>query len=188
ILQWPIGMLSDRIDRRLVILGSSAMIAIIMLALALLAPVKGAVLRGEQGDGLRILIIGLFGLWGGFALTLYAICIAHAHDRGAPGQAVRLTSSLLFAWALGSTIGPLVVGLLMERLGEASLFYFAAGVAALLAVFSASRLRTREAAPADERGEFSGVPPVTSPLIGKLAPGEPEPVPAPKREPARVAG
>lgn len=176
ILQWPIGFLSDRVDRRLVIVGASLMIVLIMIGLAVMAPGKGAALRGEQGEALRLALIGSFALWGGFALTLYAVCIAHAHDRGGSGQAVALTSSLLFAWSIGAAVGPLLAGALMERLGEAMLFYFTGGVAALLALFTAWRLILREGAPAEERAGFSGVP-ITSPLIAELGPGEADPTP-----------
>jgi MFS family permease len=174
VLQWPVGLLSDRVDRRLVILGASIAIVVIMLALALVGPAKGAALRGESGDLVRLGIIALFCLWGGFALTLYAICVAHAQDRGGPGEAVALTSSLLFAWAIGATIGPLVAGLLMEWLGERMLFYFAAGIAAFLASFTGWRLVLREPAPPDERGGFAGVP-ITSPVIAELGEAAAEP-------------
>jgi MFS family permease len=169
VLQWPIGLLSDLIDRRIVVLATSTAIALIMLALAFVGPVKGAALRGESGELIRLGIIALFCLWGGFALTLYAICVAHAQDRGAPGEAVALTSSLLFAWAIGATIGPLVVALLMELLGERMLFYSSAAVAALLAGFTAWRLALRERPPAEERSGFAGVP-ITSPVIAELRP------------------
>jgi MFS family permease len=166
ILQWPIGLWSDRIDRRLVILGSSGAIVAIMIALALVAPDKSVALRGQSGEPVRLLIIALFALWGGFALTLFAICVAHAQDRGAPGQAVALTSSLLFAWAIGATVGPLVVGWLMELLGERMLFFVTAGVAGALVSFTGWRLISREPAPAEERAGFSGVP-TTSPVIAE---------------------
>jgi MFS family permease len=138
---------------------------------------KGAALRGDGGELLRLGIIALFCLWGGFALTLYAVCVAHAQDRGAPGEAVALTSSLLFAWAAGATVGPLVVGLAMELLGERMLFIFAAGGALLLATFTGWRLMLRERTPAGERSEFAGVP-ITSPVVGELVPADAEPEPA----------
>jgi MFS family permease len=169
VMQWPVGWLSDKIDRRLVILAAAGAIALIMLALAFVGPVKGAALRGESGELIRFGIIALFCLWGAFALTLYAICVAHAQDRGAPGESVGLTSSLLFAWAIGATVGPLVAGLLMELLGERMLFYSSAAVAALLAAFTAWRLTLRERPPAEERSGFAGVP-ITSPVIAELRP------------------
>jgi MFS family permease len=169
VLQWPIGLLSDLIDRRIVVLAASTAIALSMLALGFVGPAKGAALGGESGELIRLGIIALFCLWGGFALTLYAICVAHAQDRGAPGEAVGLTSSLLFAWAIGATIGPLVVALLMELLGERMLFYSSAAISAFLAGFTAWRLALRERPPAEERSGFAGVP-ITSPVIAELRP------------------
>jgi MFS family permease len=186
-LQWPVGLLSDRIDRRLVILGASAAIFVIMLSLAFVGSAKGAALRGESGDLVRLGIIGLFCLWGGFALTLYAVCVAHAQDRGASGEAVALTSSLLFAWAAGATIGPLVVGLAMELLGERMLFVLTAGAALLLAAFTGWRLMLRERPPAEERSGFTSVP-MTSPVIAELGPGDGDRAPALAEEGVPAAG
>jgi MFS family permease len=155
-----------------VILGAAGTIIAIMLALAFVGPVKGEALRGEAGEPVRIAIIGLFCLWGAFALTLYAVCVAHAQDRGAPGESVGLTSSLLFAWATGATVGPLVTGLLMQQFGERMLFHSSAAIAGLLLVFTAWRLMLRERAPEDERSGFASVP-FTSPVIAELQPGAP---------------
>lgn len=173
VMQWPVGWLSDKIDRRLVILGAAGTIIAIMLALAFVGPVKGEALRGEAGEAVRLAIIGLFCLWGAFALTLYAVCVAHAQDRGAPGESVGLTSSLLFAWATGATVGPLVTGLLMQQFGERMLFHSSAAVAGLLLVFTAWRLMLRERAPEEERSGFASVP-FTSPVIAELRPEAPQ--------------
>jgi MFS family permease len=173
VMQWPVGWLSDKIDRRLVILGAAGAIVAIMLALAF-GPAKGTALRGETGEIARLGIIALFFLWGAFALTLYAVCVAHAQDRGAPGELVGLTSSLLFAWAIGATVGPLVAGLLMELFGERMLFHSTATVAGLLAIFTAWRLMLRERPPEEERGGFAHVP-MTSPVIAELQPEPPPP-------------
>jgi MFS family permease len=173
VMQWPVGMLSDKVDRRLVILGAASTIVVIMLALAFVGPVKSEALRGSSGEMVRLGIIGLFFLWGAFALTLYAVCVAHAQDRGGPGESVGLTSSLLFAWATGATVGPLVAGLLMELLGESMLFHSTAAVAGLLAAFTAWRLVLRERAPEEDRGGYASVP-FTSPVIAELQADAPQ--------------
>jgi len=68
LLQWPLGWLSDRIDRRIVIAIASGAVTLASLAIAVL---------GDVGPGL---LVALFALWGGFGLSIYAICIAHAND------------------------------------------------------------------------------------------------------------
>jgi MFS family permease len=186
VMQWPVGWLSDKIDRRLVILAAAGAIVAIMLALAFVGPVKGAALRGESGEAVRLGIIALFCLWGAFALTLYAVCVAHAQDRGAPGESVGLTSSLLFAWAIGATVGPLVAGLLMELQGESMLFHSTAAIAGLLAAFTAWRLLLRERPPEEERSGFASVP-FTSPMIAGLQPEPPAAAPAGARASADAA-
>ena len=174
VMQWPVGWLSDKIDRRLVILGAAGAIVATMLALAFVGPAKGPALRGESGELVRLGVIALFCLWGAFALTLYAICVAHAQDRGAPGELVGLTSSLLFAWAIGATVGPLVAGSLMELLGERMLFHSTAAVAGVLAIFTAWRLVLRERAPEEARSGFASVP-FTSPVIAGVHPEAQDP-------------
>jgi MFS family permease len=186
-LQWPVGLVSDLVDRRLVILGASAAIFVIMVALALIGPGKGAALRGDSGELVRLGIVALFCLWGGFSLTLYAVCVAHAQDRGAPGEAVALTSSLLFAWAAGATVGPLVVGMAMELFGERMLFVFTAGSALLLTGFTGWRLLLREPASAAERGGFTSVP-ITSPVIAEIGPGDAGRAPALAEEQVPATG
>jgi MFS family permease len=186
-LQWPVGLVSDLVDRRLVILGASAAIFVIMVALALIGPGKGAALRGDSGELVRLGIVALFCLWGGFSLTLYAVCVAHAQDRGAPGEAVALTSSLLFAWAAGATVGPLIVGMAMELAGERMLFVFTAASALLLAGFTGWRLLLRESASAAERGGFTSVP-ITSPVIAEIGPGDAGRAPALAEEQVPATG
>ena len=157
VMQWPVGWLSDKIDRRLVILAAAGAIVAIMLALAFVGPAKGAALRGESGEMVRLGIIALFCLWGALrADALRGLRRPRPGPRARPGESVGLTSSLLFAWAIGATIGPLVVGLLMELLGERMLFYTSAAVAGLLAAFTAWRLALRERPPEEDAQRLRG--------------------------------
>ena len=93
VCQWPLGRLSDRIDRRLVIAGC-------VLAVAGLSAV--AALSGGRQDWL----LPVYFLLGGSTLTFYAVAVAHAADFAEPDQMVGVSSSLLLAWAAGSAVGP----------------------------------------------------------------------------------
>lgn len=159
-LQWPLGWASDRMDRRSVIVFSSAAVAVLSIALGF----------AEAGWGWILLL--LCTLWGGFSLSIYPICISHAQDFGNPEQTVQLSASLLMCWAIGSVIGPTGATLMMDRLGPGGLFFFSAGVMTGLTVFVAWRMTRRAPRPAEERERFVNVP-ATSPAAMTLDPRNP---------------
>ncbi len=115
LLQWPAGRLSDRIDRRLVIAALVGLAALSALGLALLG--------GGLGFGAAAL---LFALWGAGGLSFYGVAVAHMADRAEPGAMARATSGLLFVWALGAVLGPLVAGPLADAFGVGVVFWISA--------------------------------------------------------------
>ncbi|MBP2297174.1 MFS transporter [Azospirillum rugosum] len=127
VLQWPIGRLSDRRDRRLVICGvaGTAMIAAFLIA--------------KAGATSQEVLLALFTLWGSAGMSLYAICVAHANDHAAPEETVPLASAILLAWALGAALGPLLATAAMEWFGHGALFAYVGAVSGGLALFAALR-------------------------------------------------
>lgn len=161
-LQWPLGWLSDRTDRRYVIAGCAVVVALLSLLLPL-------------ADGHRPWqLLPLVFLWGGFALSFYGLCIAHAADFAEAEQMVAVSGSALFAWAGGSVIGPLVAAPLMDLLGPAALFGYAAVVETALAGFVVWRISRRAPKPPEERPPFVNLP-ATSPAVGAIDPRAPAP-------------
>src|SRR6185312_8977978 len=77
--QIPAGRLSDRIDRRSVIIGLSFVAAVVAALLVLLNP----------GDGLPLYI--LFGVYGLCAYPLYGIAVAHANDSAKEGEFAKIS-------------------------------------------------------------------------------------------------
>lgn len=132
VVQWPAGRLSDLVDRRLVIAG---LCAIAGLAACLIGLFSGLV--GEM------MILSLLALWGAGALCFYGICVSHAIDRTLPGQVPQVMSGLLFVWAAGSIIGPVISGIVMRVAGGAGLFGFAGAVLLLLAGYMLVRVGQR---------------------------------------------
>ena len=163
IVQWPLGWLSDRIDRRYVIAFATLTSAAASLAAALL---------GGQG---ATLVVFLFGLWGAFSLSVYSICIAHASDYAEPSQLVRVISSLLMAWAIGSTVGPPLATATMTAVGTDGLLFYAAAIAGVVGVFSIWRMSQRSPIPVDEREAFVNLP-ATSPAVAELMSNAPSTV------------
>jgi MFS family permease len=157
LLQWPIGRLSDRMDRRHVLL----LATVGMLALAL-----GVALLGLQS---RLLLFGLLLVYGGLAYTIYPLCVNHANDHAGRDQVVSVSAGLLLSWAAGSIGGPTLATLAMSYAGPSGLFYYVAGVAALLAIFTLWRISRRAALPADLREPFVAKAP-TTPTAAELHP------------------
>ena len=121
--QIPVGRLSDRFDRRIVlaVLGvgfASAAIALIHL------PHSASV------------ILPAAALLGGFMSTFYPVCVANAHDRMPADRVVAVSGQLILISGLGSVVGPLIGTSIMERAGINGLFYFMAAVAVLLAIMA----------------------------------------------------
>ncbi|MEQ1618391.1 MAG: MFS transporter [Terricaulis sp.] len=158
LLQWPAGRLSDRVDRRLVIAGLAGLAALASFALAL-----------WSGQLLAASAIFLFFLWGAGALSFYGIAVAHMADRAVSGKLAQSAAGLLFVWAGGSIIGPIIMGPLVDLAGVAGLFWFAGAAALAVCGLMFWRRTTREAATSKE--EFS--PQIgTSVAAGEIAYGE----------------
>ncbi|MEQ8656614.1 MAG: MFS transporter [Hyphomicrobiales bacterium] len=141
--QWPFGRLSDRMDRRLVLLALLGLSTLACLAVFFASPTTFTLL----------LVCGFaFGL---VTLPAYSIVVAHAYDHAEPNQHVTMASGLLLIFAMGSICGPLIAPVFLEQLGPGGLFLFMAVAQAVLAVYVLVRLRLRDAVPEDERGDFS---------------------------------
>jgi MFS family permease len=158
LLQWPIGRLSDKFDRRTVLFG------------VLMSTVGAAVLLGvfAVAEGNFLLLATASLLLGGFLATIYPTAVAHAFDYIDRSQMVAANSGMLLAWAVGATAGPLVASSFMA-IGPAGLFVFIAGVAITLAVYTRWRMSRRAAKPAEEQSKFVPVP-STSAIAGALDP------------------
>jgi MFS family permease len=161
ILQWPAGRISDRVDRRLVIAALAALAAVAAFALAIWS--------GRLDSFSAVL---LFFLWGAGALSFYGIAVAHMADRAEPGKLAQSAAGLLFVWAAGSVIGPIVMGPLVDLYDVAGMFWFAGFAAVFVAAAMFWRRSTREGPLTKE--EFS--PQLgTSVAAGEMAYGEDKP-------------
>jgi len=131
--QWPVGKLSDRIDRRKVIAGVAALTAIAALALSPAATV----------GGITLALAGF--VTGGLALTIYPLSLAHTNDRLEPEQMTAASSALIMVYGAGAVFGPLGAGLALGWLGPDGYGLYLAVIAALLTGYALYRLTRREA-------------------------------------------
>ena len=159
VCQWPLGRLSDRVDRRLVLVGC-------VVALALLSVATALVTSGPW-------LLPLYFLLGGSALTFYAVAVAHAADFAAADQMVGVSSSLLLLWAAGAAIGPTIAAPFIDLLGPEGLFVYAFLVATGLAAFVVWRMTRRTAPSGEAKGGFVDLA-ATSPRLAEIDPRMPE--------------
>lgn len=157
VLQYPIGRLSDRIDRRFVIAGSC-------LAAALAAAALGRFAAVDVG-----LALALAALFGGLVYPLYSLAVAHTNDFVGQRHFVAAGSALLLVYGCGAAAGPVMAGAIMGQTAPASLFYLVAAVLLAVAVFAAYRTSIRPAPPPEERASLVMLP-RTTPVIVELDP------------------
>ncbi len=161
--QWPLGRLSDRIDRREVIAGCCLGAALTAVVIVTAAPEN------------RLITLALAALHGAFLVPLYALCLAHANDFAPNDRLVETSSALLLIYAVGAVLGPLAAGPLMDAYGPALLFLAIAAALATLALFSLYRLARHRVAAAAERVTFVPIP-KTTPSVYALEEDEEEQV------------
>ncbi len=153
VTQWPAGLISDRVDRRLVVAFLAAVALAACIALYLTA--------GKVSFSITVL---LSALWGAGALSFYSVSAAHATDRTESGQIAQVMSGMLFIWAGGSVIGPILCGAVADtQAGQAGVFaavaigYFVLLAANLWRVFLRERPGEGKRSPFNLFGQTSVV-------------------------------
>ncbi len=114
VLQWPVGLAADRVDRRLII----ELIALATAAGAFALFVTGRALTGSSGT--LAFTLSAFGL-GAACFVLYPVSVAHAQDRVMPSQTVAASATMVLAYGVGSAVGPLFLSLTLEAFGPHAL-------------------------------------------------------------------
>ena len=155
-LQWPLGRLSDRHDRRRVIVGSFAIAALVSVALSMI---------GVGG----LLLMSLGALFGGLSFALYPLCVAHCNDRLLETERVAASGRLVLLYSIGAALGPVLAAGFMTVAGTGGLFLFIACCAGLAMVVGLWRQRASEPVPDKYQQEFQIVP-RTTPMAALLDP------------------
>ncbi|RMH48703.1 MAG: MFS transporter [Alphaproteobacteria bacterium] len=154
VAQYPIGWLSDRIDRRLLVAGVAALCAAMALAEFFLG-----------SGGVALLVVGF--VIGGTTNPLYALLLAHTNDFLESDDMAAASGGLVFINGVGAIAGPLVVGWFMGVAGPPGFFLYLFGLGALLAGYATWRMTRRPTA--EETGQYVTVVPTVSPVAVELA-------------------
>ncbi len=123
LLQWPVGLVSDRLDRSLVLPGLGIILAGVSLAILM-----------TSGYSLGILL-GTTTIFGGIIFSIYPVAVARAHDIFEAQDVVKVSSVLLLCYGIGAMFGPTLAASVMARTGTPyGLYFFMIAVSSLYAV------------------------------------------------------
>lgn len=153
--QYPIGKLSDRYGRRLLIAYLGAFVFII--SLLFLIPINSS--------NLEIFILG--SLLGAGIFCIYPLSVARANDiNNDETNVIEISRSLLFIYALGSFSAPLLIGMGYYILGYYTFFIWFAIFGAVLYKYAL----TRDKVPDEELSVFVKVPPIAAEISSQMDP------------------
>jgi MFS family permease len=144
LIQYPVGRLSDRMDRR-------TMIAAVCTLDAVVAGIITAI--HDLPHGVFLVLAAVFS---GFVLTIYSLAVSHVNDKLEPAQMVAASSALLRLNGTSAAIGPVLAGGLMTAFGPRAYFAALAALTGGLAVYDLWRKTRRKPVPPSQRGPFIG--------------------------------
>lgn len=147
--QYPLGAMSDRFDRRRMVIAlamSAAAIAALCIPASAVSP---------------FLVIALFALFGALALPIYPLLVAYANDQLSKDQMLGAASKLVLLYGLGAILGPLLVGEFMLRFGSTGFLIYLVIVYGGTGAFALYRTLIRPT-PARETAAIVQLSPVTT--------------------------
>lgn len=139
--QVPVGYLSDRKDRRVVLVGVSVV--------AMLADIMFIAFNASY-----FLSIATVAVFGAAIFTMYPLIVAHANDHAPAGSSIKVSGGLLLVFGIGSIVGPLIAGGTMSLLGPYGLFVTTIVTHACIIAYALWRIRKSKAVDMSEKGEF----------------------------------
>ncbi|WP_300066830.1 MFS transporter [uncultured Ruegeria sp.] len=158
LLQFPLGWVSDRVDRRILILLVSAVGG------------GGALIGMMFGTTFTTLLSAAF-IIGGMTSPLYSLLVAYTNDYLEYDDMSAASGGLVFINGLGAIAGPVITGWLMGSgvIGPPGFFLFIASLMFAMAVYALYRMTQRAYVPVDETGAIAPIYPTSSPIAMEVA-------------------
>lgn len=156
VFQFPIGWVSDRLDRRQLIMGAAAAGAI--------AAAAGAILSQQY-----LFLLSVAFIVGGVSNPLYALVIAYTNDFLELDDMAAASGGLVFINGVGAIFGPLVTGWVMEMAGPQGFFLMLALFLAALAGYALYRMTQRPAPSVSDTASYAPILPTATPVAANLA-------------------
>ncbi len=145
VAQTPVGWFSDRFDRRVTLLVQGLLSVALCLAIA------------WTGRSSPMLLVVLFFLYGGIALTIYPVAIAYANSRMDSRHMVAASGTLLLLYSVGNVATPGLASGMMEQVGPAAMFLILGSGAVLVALAAVYTMRVAPYVPEPVPGRGRGV-------------------------------
>lgn len=156
VFQYPLGWMSDRMDRR----------ALIMIVAAIGA--AGATLGFFAGDNYPMLLAAALFI-GGFTNPLYSMLIAHTNDFLEYEDMAAASGGLVFVNGVGAIAGPVVTGWMMDLVGPSGFFIYVIILLALTGLYAGYRTTRRPAASVEDIAHYTTVMPTASVVAVEVA-------------------
>ncbi|OSP56006.1 MFS transporter [Pseudoruegeria sp. SK021] len=162
--QIPVGYLSDRMDRRKVLIG-----------LAFMGMLADLIFILMRLDG-TFQYLAAVSLYGASIFAMYPVILAHANDHAEDGTFIQTSGGLLMVFGLGCIVGPLIAGVGMSTIGVSGLFMTSLMAHVLMVLFALWRINVRAAVKGHSKGAFMHVPsiPTTTPEAATFTTPEPD--------------
>lgn len=158
IFQWPVGIISDRIDRRKVLFFLSLVTGLCSLLMGFFP---------TQSINLFFVLTFLFG---GFSFATYPICVSHACDLIDPKDLVAAIGGMLLFYGTGAIAGPILISYPMNYLGNSGFFHFISFTSFVLMLFTLYRIGKKTPTSPEHKRPFSNMP-RTTPMASEFDPG-----------------
>jgi len=156
IMQYPLGYISDRMDRRFLILLTAALGGVASIV---------AVIWGED---IIILLAAAFVI-GGTSNPLYSLFLAYTNDFLEHEDMAAASGGMVFVSGLGAISGPIVTGWLMTTVGPVAFFGLIGALMIAIAVYAAFRMTQRASPSVDDTAGFQAIMPSSSPVFVEVA-------------------
>ncbi|MFV0276528.1 MAG: MFS transporter, partial [Parahaliea sp.] len=156
LMQYPIGWLSDHVDRRRV-----------MLTLCLLGALACAAVARSVGQPWHL---GTVFLFGACTMPMYAISLAMAADNSSSGEFVEIGTSVLMLNSLSAATAPLLLGQLMTALTPVVLFWASSALCGVFSLYMAFQCTRKRAFAVEEQTPFSAAGTEAAPTAFDLDP------------------
>ncbi len=155
--QWPIGFLSDKIDRRVILIAVTFIAAGLSIFIVISSYIS------------LILFFIITALYASMCLPMFSLAVAHVNDFLKPNQIVSASSTFNILIGIGSILGPLVVAGTMTLLGPNGFFIYLFIIHGLLGLFGLYRMAKRTK-PTDIESQYTPLPRNITPAGMELNP------------------
>ena len=155
--QWPIGFLSDKIDRRIILVGTTFI-------------ASGLCLFIVASSYLSLIVFFIFvALYSSMCLPMYSLAVAHINDFLKPDEIVAASSSFAILVGIGAILGPILASGFMSLIGANGYFIYLLIVHGALGLFGLYRMAKRTK-PEDLESQYTPLPRNISPAGMELNP------------------